>query len=202
MIVIIVGLISYILYTELSTDDRTTSKQNTADQQVAGSTILPTYVKANEYWNKEETEQANSENYKGELLNDTLDTIPYLKNALDKIAKKDPCFDSQGVGKITVLAVTKDKTQALYSKTCGGEAGANRYFMIKNNDKWEQVTSNKDDKLSTDAPDFSPLLDLPNCELVNKYSIQKSIAPFCMNVKDGKSDLAVGDTRNYSYSVR
>ena len=126
-----------------------------------------------------------------------------LHDALDSIAKNNPCSVTEGRFKQKVLGVTEDKSQALIGNGCGS-TGYLRSFMIKQQGKWVRVgaSSGKFNDNKEDYTNFSALLDMPSCELVDKYSIQKSLAPVCFNKSDGQSSLYAGDNSNYTYTVR
>ena len=160
---------------------------------------FPPLIRINEYQTEEEQKLEYDSNSTPAFIT-KLDEMPELESYFRQYVIDNSCQVSEGRLKITVLAVSNNKTQALFSRACGS-GGYTRNFLIKDNGTWNQPV-----RISTYQsiynPEFSPLLDLPNCELVNKYSIQKSIAPVCFNREDGKSDLFAGDTRNYSYTIR
>lgn len=128
--------------------------------------------------------------------------VPGLRDALMVYEKEKPCSGVQGRFKQRVLGVTEDQSQALIGSGCGG-TGMLRSFMVKQNDKWIRVSS-WDPQLSSRGAEsnFSALLDIPSCEIVEKYNIQKSIAPVCFKRETGRSNLFTGDTANYSYALR
>ena len=179
-----------------------TNSAKYSDQYADKSNNSPAIIQLQDYVAEVDN---NSNEYSGETYSD-MDKS--LQIALTKLSDENQCRPEQGIQRIRVIGITKDKTQALFSRTCGGEAGLVQNFIINKNNNWIVVSpvtnssSNGTAKGSIDNPNFSPLLDLPNCELVNKYSIQKSIAPVCFNRLDGRSDLYAGDTRNYSYTIR
>lgn len=130
-------------------------------------------------------------------------TVPGLDEALSVIAQKNPCAVTEGRFKQRVLGVTADQTQALVGNGCGS-TGLVRSFMIKEGDSWKRVGSANgyfnDEK--ADNKNFNELLDTPNCEVVDKFKIQKSIAPVCFNTGEGQSELYAGDSGNYTYVLR
>lgn len=128
--------------------------------------------------------------------------VPGLVDALKIYESKKPCSGIQGIFKQHVLGVTEDQSQALIGSGCGG-TGMLRSFMVKQNDKWVKVSS-WDPQLSSQhhESNFSALLDTPSCAIVEKYDIQKSIAPVCFMREAGKSSLFTGDIANYNYTLR
>ena len=128
--------------------------------------------------------------------------VPGLVDALKVFEKEKPCSGVQGRFKQHVLGVTEDQSQALIGSGCGG-TGMLRSFMVKQDDKWARVSSwSQSSGSSDDENNFSVLLDTPSCKIVEKYNIQKSIAPVCFKKEAGKSSLFTGDTANYSYVLR
>ncbi|HET8690155.1 MAG TPA: hypothetical protein VFL81_01850 [Candidatus Saccharimonadales bacterium] len=107
------------------------------------------------------------------------------------------CTVTEGRSKSIVLGVTQDKSQVLVGKSCGS-TGVVRSFLIKQDGKWVSVGKFNE----AERANFETLIDAPSCWLVEKYHIQKSIAPVCFNLKSGKSSLVAGDLGNYTYVVR
>jgi len=131
--------------------------------------------------------------------------VPGLSSALEKIATSNPCAVTEGRFKQIVLGVTEDQTQALIGNGCGSK-GYVRSFMVKQNGEWMRVGSwdgyFSNDKVEYKDASINILTDTPSCELVNKYSIQKTIAPVCYNLEEGQSNLYAGDSGNYTYVLR
>lgn len=129
--------------------------------------------------------------------------VPGLRGALDEIAKNNPCTVTEGRFKQKVLGVTEDQTQALIGNSCGS-TGFLRSFMVSQNGNWVRVGSSngKFSDTKADAKNFNIILDTPSCEIVDKYGIQKTIAPVCYVRGQGENDLFAGDTGNYRYELR
>ncbi len=130
---------------------------------------------------------------------------PGLSDALEKIAKSNPCSVTEGRFKQIVLGVTEDQAQALIGNGCGSK-GYLRSFLIKQGNSWIRLGSwdgyFSDKQVEYKDADINILTDTPSCELVDEYSIQKSIAPVCYNKGEGQSSLYAGDSSNYSYTLR
>lgn len=121
-----------------------------------------------------------------------------LSDALNEIAKDNPCAATEGRFKQIVLGVTEDKTQALIGNSCGS-TGILRTFMVKEGEQWKVVGIWKDEM---SRKDFSSLTDTPSCELVTAHNIQRSIAPICFEIQEGTNSLAAGDLNRYQFVVR
>lgn len=135
----------------------------------------------------------------------SVDDVPGLRAALSEFNDDtSPCSDLMGRYKVTLFGVTADKSQALVGFGCGGY-GSVRSFMVKQDDSWLQVGAADHLTLRNhdESANLSQLLELPSCQLVENYGIQKSIAPVCYQEKvNGKSSLLIGDKAEYSYKVR
>ncbi len=129
--------------------------------------------------------------------------VPGLSDALEKIAKNNPCSVTEGRFKQIVLGVTKDQTQALIGNSCGS-AGFLRSFMVKQSGSWIRIGSsnNKFNDQKEDSSDFNLILDTPSCDVVDKYGIQKVLAPVCFVKQEGENDLFAGDSGSYKYILR
>lgn len=129
---------------------------------------------------------------------------PGLSDALEKVAEQNPCTVTEGRFKQKVLGVTADQTQALIGNSCGS-TGFLRSFLIKQDGEWIRVGSSNgkfNDKKADDSPNFNLILDTPSCDVVDKYNIQKALAPVCFVKLDGENDLFAGDSGNYKYVLR
>jgi hypothetical protein len=129
--------------------------------------------------------------------------VPGLSDALEKIAKHNPCTVTEGRFKQKVLGVTEDQTQALIGNSCGS-TGFMRSFMIKQDGDWIRVGSSngKFNDQEADNSNFNMILDTPSCNVVDKYDIQKTLAPLCFTKQEGENNLFAGDNGNYRYVLR
>lgn len=113
-----------------------------------------------------------------------------------------PCKDFyQGHYRQFVYGVTEDKQQALVGHGCGA-TGYEKSFIIKQNGTWKKVgfTGGITFKNQDNVVAFDSLTGLPLCSVVEKYSIQKSIAPICADSET--TDEVIKQDTKQKYIVR
>lgn len=100
-----------------------------------------------------------------------------------------------------VYGVTEDKQQALVGHGCGS-TGYEKSFMIKQNGVWKKIglANGINFKTQDNVVAFDSLTGLPLCSVVEKYSIQKSIAPICTDSET--ADDVIKQATKQKYTVR
>lgn len=96
-----------------------------------------------------------------------------LTNSLQKFLDKKAAADCAGLepSRYNVIAASVDRTQVLLGYGCNGNTDA-RMFAVHQDDRW---------KLLSPTNQFDSVTHIPRCEHVEKYQIDKSLAPVCYN---------------------
>lgn len=112
-------------------------------------------------------------NDRAELRNDA--SVNELRTFLEQKAKNEGC-GNVGPAYETVIAYTKNETQALLGYGCGSSDA--QMHIVKTDSGWRSISpTNHFDEFG-----------IPECEYLNENTISAEIAPVCYSVVEGSTE--------------